>query len=258
MIILEYHEIVSSEPGDVHAVQATRFAEQMSWLQENDFNVVQLSEWIQARRKLKPAPNTEVKPQKTIAITFDDGYRDNLTNALPILKRYDYPATIFLISGFLGSTSLWRQGPLGQTPMLTWEEASIMLQSGIEFGSHTVTHADLTSLDQATVVDEVRRSRDEIEDRLGKPVILFSYPYSRYTNRVKDCVQQAGYLAACTYQSHYVGHAGQDLYELQRIGILAHDRIEDFAAKVNLSLPRRMFWYRASLRRWLRGKVLSG
>jgi peptidoglycan/xylan/chitin deacetylase (PgdA/CDA1 family) len=246
MKILEYHEIVAGQPEEIHAVSAQRFADQLAWLDDHGYQVVRLGEWID------PARRQSLTGQGLIAISFDDGYQDNYERAFPLLQARNYPATIFLVSMAIGKTSFWREGTLADSPMLTWEQVREMRQAGIEFGSHTLSHADLTRLDLKTVEFELRQSKTDIENHLGEPVTLFSYPFSQLNQEIKRLAAQAGYRAACTYQPFYAGSAGRDRFAYQRIGILANDTLEDFVQKINASLPRRLKWTRYRVRQFLR------
>ena len=249
MKILEYHEIVIDQPKEIHAVHISDFAEQMAWLKQNGYQVVPLSDWIGCAEGWNSS--------NTIAITFDDGYQDNHDNALPVLLEHNYPATIFLTTNLIGHTSRWRKtstdrpDQAGEAAMLTWEQVIEMVAQRIEFGSHTVSHADLTALAPAEVEFELRTSRQTIEDHLGLPVRFFSYPYSRSSPAIQRQVQSAGYLAACTYLPFYVGQAGKNPFELQRIGILAEDRLDDFSQKIKTHPRRRLKWQRYRLRQML-------
>ncbi|MCU0489692.1 MAG: polysaccharide deacetylase family protein, partial [Anaerolineales bacterium] len=198
MKILEYHEIVAGQPEEIHAVSAQRFSEQLAWLSDQGYQVVRLGDWIE------PARRESFKGKRLIALSFDDGYGDNFEQAFPLLQARNYPATIFLVSAAIGKTSAWREGALGESPMLTWAQVREMRQAGIEFGSHTLSHADLTQLDLKTIAYELRQSRTDIENHLGEPVTLFSYPFSQLNGEIKRQAAEAGYLAACTYQPFYV------------------------------------------------------
>jgi peptidoglycan/xylan/chitin deacetylase (PgdA/CDA1 family) len=249
MKILEYHGIVSARPKEIHAVHASDFAAQMAWLKQNGYRVAPLSAWISRSEGWRSS--------NTVAITFDDGYQDNYENALPVLMELGYPATIFLSTDLIGHTSRWRNisiempNPASEAAMLTWDQVIDMAEQGIEFGSHTASHTDLTALAPDEVDYEIRTSRQTIEEHLGLPVRFFSYPYSRSNLAIQRQVQEAGYLAACTYLPFYVGQAGKNPFELQRIGILAEDKLDDFSQKIKAHPRRRLKWQRYRLRQIL-------
>ena len=236
-----YHEIVQGEPQEIHAVTAAAFKEQMKWLRDNDYRVIKLVDQINADTSL---PSTS---SRTVALTFDDGYLDNYSNAWPILDEFGFTATIFLVSNYVGETSTWREGAFSHAPLLGWDQAREMSAAGITFGSHSATHPDLSTLARDDEKKELLRSKEQIEEHIGEPVDTFSYPFSRYNPATMSLVKETDFKAACTYQPFYVGSAGRDPFELQRIGILANDTLEDFSAKVRGSFFRQMYWYRRLL-----------
>jgi peptidoglycan/xylan/chitin deacetylase (PgdA/CDA1 family) len=246
MRILMYHEIVQGEPQDVHAVSAAAFKEQLKWLRDNDFRIIKMVDQINSDTSLPSISS------RTVALTFDDGYLDNYTNAWPILSEFGYTATIFLVSDYMGKTSVWRAGALSYAPLLGWDQAREMSEAEITFGSHSSTHPDLSALARDDNKNELLRSKEQIEDYIGKIVLTFSYPFSQYNPGTKNLVKETGYKAACTYQPFYVGNAGRDPFELLRIGILANDTLEDFSAKVRGTFSRQLYWYRRLSSQWVR------
>jgi peptidoglycan/xylan/chitin deacetylase (PgdA/CDA1 family) len=245
MRILMYHEVVDGRPREVHAVSLARFARQMGWLAQAGYHVVSLRDW------LAPRGGSEASTEESVAITFDDGYRDNYTNALPLLLEHGYAATIFLVAGCIGQTSRWRKGSLAAAPMLTWAQVREMADLGIHFGSHTVTHLHLSQLDIDAARRELSTSRQQIQERIGHPVRSMAYPYGALDSPIRGLVQQCGYRLACTYRPGYVGPAGPDPLVLQRIGILSTDDLDTFKQKVTGSLNFRLAW----CRRLFRGKL---
>jgi len=250
MRILLYHEVVEGEPHEIHAVSARRFAAQMAWLRQAGYRVMALEDW--------PAADEGVSwPRNAVALTFDDGYRDNYSAAWPVLQEHEFPATIFLVTGSVGGTSGWREGALGRAPLLTWTQVREMARSGVAFGAHTVTHPRLTSLDLESAGRELADSRDQIEQRLGRPVLSIAYPYSQLDPQIKALAGRCGYRLGCTYRPGYVGSAGRDALALERIAILATDTLDDFQGKVRGGLRWRAAWHRRSLGTWVR-RTLSG
>jgi peptidoglycan/xylan/chitin deacetylase (PgdA/CDA1 family) len=152
----------------------------------------------------------------------------------------------------VGLTSDWRPGALGQAPLLSWAQAREMADAGIGFGSHTMSHADLASLDLPGTDKELRDSRNLIEQTLGHAVDSLAYPYSRFTPSVQAIVRQAGYRVACSCPTDYVGPTNADPYDLRRITVLATDQHADFVAKVRGSWRMRLKWYRQTLGGWRR------
>jgi peptidoglycan/xylan/chitin deacetylase (PgdA/CDA1 family) len=232
-----YHEIVSGEPQEIHAVSVAQFTSQMNWLQQNGYTIVGFES------QLSNDLRNILFPQKSVVLTFDDGYLDNYTNALPVLQQLGISATFFLIGGYIGSTSKWRKGNLSTTPLLNLQQVREMDRMGMQFGSHSMTHSDLTTLIPETLKQEISQSRNELEQALGKTVDTFSYPYSRYNSLTIECLKAHKYRLACTFQPGYVGRAGSKQFELQRIGIIATDSLKNFTMKVRGSLTKQLSWY---------------
>ncbi len=207
--ILTYHSIDRS--GSVISTVPEIFGRQMKFLHENDFRVITLSEAIEnfaAGKSLAP---------KTITLTFDDGFRNFYTEAFPILEKYDFPATVFLVTDFCGSNNDWAGNPpdLPRTKLLAWNEIKTLSANGIEFGAHTRTHPDLTRISVANAKREITESKAIIETKLGKPALTFAYPYGRYNAEVKHLVE-ANFAAACSVK---LGKAQlrNDFFALERI-----------------------------------------
>jgi peptidoglycan/xylan/chitin deacetylase (PgdA/CDA1 family) len=126
-------------------------------------------------------------PPRPVALTFDDGYEDAYTAALPVLQRYGFTATFYIVSGFVG-----------QPGYMSWEQLAALRDAGMEIGAHSVSHPDLTSLDPLELGRQVAEPKAELEARLGVPVVSFCYPAGRYSGAVVEAVRAAGYESATT------------------------------------------------------------
>lgn len=248
--ILMYHQIVTDEPEDIHAVRIEAFESQLAWLREHGYESVTVEDEFTGGAPTQPGSSLH-----RIAITFDDGYRDTHTNAFPILNKYGHRATIFLVAKRIGIVNDWDQTPgLRGAPLLDWPHINEMIAQGINFGAHTCTHPDLTAIPARQREEEIRDSRRIIEDRLQTPIRTFSYPYSRYDASIVKMVSDNGFYSACTYAPGYIGGAGNRLLLLQRTGILATDTLNDFARKVQAHLLWRLRSYWRAYRHQLKNK----
>ncbi len=169
--ILMYHSI-SDETGSGHPYFETNtslrvFEQQMRFLRENGYATISLEEAVNSVQSRKPSP-------KSVVITFDDGYRDFYTAAYPVLCEYRMMATVFVVSGLTGDQRTQFKGK----DCLTWAEVKELHSHGIEIGSHTVTHPELEWMGPAEIDDEVGRSKQAIEERIGASVKSFAYPYA--------------------------------------------------------------------------------
>ena len=177
-------------------------------------------------------------PDRSFAMTFDDGYRSVYKEAFPVLQRYDMSATIFITVGERGAVKSGGRLPsLGERPMLNWHEIQEMQRAGITFGAHTCTHPDLTLLPYDRVKAEVCDAKAIIEGVLGTPVACFAYPYGRYDRQIHKIVQQ-NFSFACSDKLGMVTK-GSDLYALERVDAyyLRKNRL------FNMMLTRLFPWY---------------
>jgi glycosyltransferase involved in cell wall biosynthesis len=221
--ILLYHAF--GAPGELpsrYIIPARRFARQMAWLKRTGYQVISLEEYLRYRWDFR------LPPHRSIVLTIDDGYRDSWTLAYPILRRYEFPATIFLVSGQIGKAYHVRnESELDGRPMLEWEEITTMARNGITIGSHTRTHTDLTSLPSRLAAEEIEGSKADIEFELGRPVTVFAYPFGIHDPTIQALAQEAGFLGSCGIDS------GRNtpitpLHNLRRVEVYGTDTIIEF------------------------------
>lgn len=139
-------------------------------------------------------------PDRPVLLTFDDGYRNLLTNVAPLMQELSMPYTVFLVSGRIGKTNEWVL-PEGYeaTPLLTWEEIKTIAATGMaSFQSHTVTHPWLNRLSIENARHEIAAAKDDLEQNLQRHINVFCYPYGGYNAAVVDAVNDAGYGMAVT------------------------------------------------------------
>jgi peptidoglycan/xylan/chitin deacetylase (PgdA/CDA1 family) len=209
--VLMYHAI--QEQRSAISISPELFQWQMKWLSEHDIEVVSL-EWLVSNLLggFRPAKNT-------VVITFDDGYRDLLTYALPVLRQYKFPATIYLVTGYCGMNNDWPGQPdsIPRLPLLDWDQIQQMENSEIEFGVHTVNHPVLDKIDKEDAIWEIRYAKNTMIEHLGHPIRSFAYPYGRYNKRVKQLVVEE-FANACSTNLGFVG-TRFDPYAIERIDV---------------------------------------
>lgn len=165
-------------------------------------------------------------------ITLDDGYADNLDSALPVLQRYGFSATCYVVSGSTGQYNQWDAERLGvRKPLMSAEQLRSWHRGGMEIGAHTRSHPRLTQCSDMQLHDEIHGSKATLEDCLGVPVTQFCYPYGDADERVAGVVREAGFAAATTTRRGRAG-AGMDLWQLPRVQIARHHLLPQFALRV--------------------------
>jgi peptidoglycan/xylan/chitin deacetylase (PgdA/CDA1 family) len=190
-VILTYHSI--SGGASPLEISPALFIEQMEWLKANA-RVVPLA-------VLPPmlAGGESFSP-RVVVLTFDDGFRNFYSAAAPVLSRFGFPATVFLPTSFLGRTNAWPGQPswVAPQPLMEWAQVRELAEQGISFGSHSVTHPDLTTLAAAELEQELGKSQREIESQTGRPAEFFCYPYGRWNSAVRAAAQRVYRGACCT------------------------------------------------------------
>lgn len=203
IVILNYHKVddyfssLSITPRD--------FDNQMAFLKKNGFETISLEQL----RGVLAGEEVDL-PERPLIITFDDGYRDNYTNAYPILKKYGFTGVIFVITSFID-----RKLPY----YISWDMAKEMQESGvIDIESHTVDHISMTELNDEKLRRELTESKKRIEEVLEKPAEYVAYPTGTYNLHIADIVRGCGYKGAFTIKYGNVD-AMTNLYAIERLPV---------------------------------------
>lgn len=193
-----YHSIApySEDPYEV-TMTPQRFEKQMRWLRRRGLRGVSMGELLQAA--------AAGRARRLVGLTFDDGYQDFITTAMPVLQRFGFTATIFVLAGRLGGENEWsRPGP--SKALLTAGEIVQIDRAGMEIGSHGLTHISLVDADDAHLRDEVVRSRAILTEVLGRQIEGFCYPYGHLDAGVVEAARTAGYDYSCAVEaSSFIG-----------------------------------------------------
>ena len=204
--IIMYHAVTPEvrDRDNLLAVSAATFESQMRFLHQHKYNVISLKQLAGLMKSKMPIP------PKTVVITFDDGYKNNLTEALPVLKKYNLPATIFVAPLEISRVPYY----------LNWEELRALSKAPlIDIGAHTMHHAFLPEIkDEKVLYYEIRGSKEALEKKLGKNIYLFSYPAGGFNKKIRQIVIDSGYLAAVTSKPG-IRYPSNDIYALKRIRI---------------------------------------
>jgi peptidoglycan/xylan/chitin deacetylase (PgdA/CDA1 family) len=188
-LILMYHSVEAYDRDPFRVtVRPDRFAGQLRWLRRAGWRGVAVRELLRAR-----AAGTA---DRLVGLTFDDGYADFVTAAMPLLARHGWTATVFVLAGRLGGENAWdRPGP--RKALMTAADVRRAADAGMEIGSHGLLHRPLPALDTATLGAEVGASRSVLRALCGQEIAGFCYPYGAAGPREAGAVRAAGYDYAC-------------------------------------------------------------
>ena len=236
--ILMYHSV--DDDSSAACVRPRRFEQQMAYLAKTGYEPVDLDAvcgYMTRRASLR---------RKPIVITFDDGYRDNVEKAFPILKKYGMCATIFLVTGHMGHTNRWNaKDGVHQRALLGWEEVRAVVNSPLlSFQAHTSSHLRLTGIPLDQVREELRKSKQMIEEQLGIACHHFAYPYGDHDTAVRNAAEEAGFHTACSTRWGH-NRPGDDPFRLFRIGVSNSDSLGDFKRILGEPPPKwKYYWLR--------------
>jgi len=223
--ILMYHHvrdlpITSTEIDKKLSVSPATFEKQLIYFKNKGYKTIKVRDLIDylSGKKIN-------LPKNPLIFTFDDGYRDFYTVAWPLLKKYNFGATIFLIVGTIG----------GHAYMTTEMIKSLATDSNIEIGSHTLHHYSLVLIDEKSQKEEIEKSKEELEKITGQSIEIFSYPYGQYNQEIVKLIEEAGYRAALT--THFGSlHTASNLMELRRIRVGEVESVKKLDEKINYIL----------------------
>lgn len=217
--ILMYHALLELR-DDATSVQLEwttspqSFAAQMDYLARAGYTTIGFDDLLAYLERAEPLP------PKPVIITFDDGHYTFRTEAWPVLKKHGFQVTLFIVTDYVAYRGY-----------LSWEQITELAGEEVVIGSHGLDHTALTKMDATEVLRQVSDSKALIEEHVGQPVTLFSYPYGAYNDTVISILAQTGYEAACTINPSFYQHRG-DPYRLSRVHPTYNDTLEDFVARL--------------------------
>lgn len=196
-VVLMYHRVCADpewRPSEF-LVSATAFRRHMTYLKSHGYWTPRLSDVLRAGGR---AP---CRPGHPVVLTFDDGYADNLANAVPVLRELGFTASFFPVLDLQRRFNDWDTAPELRAPLLTVDEMHALEDAGMELGSHTLTHPRLTRAGASQLADELARSREVLGTVAARPLPVLAYPYGDVDDRVKRAAREAGYEAALAVNS---------------------------------------------------------
>jgi peptidoglycan/xylan/chitin deacetylase (PgdA/CDA1 family) len=228
--ILMYHSVSARPPATTAAlaVSPSAFADQMALLADGGYTPVTLAAATASLHG--SSPTVPPRPRRPVVITFDDGYADFHEEALAVLDRYGFPATVFLTTGWVRDAGADAAGrPLDR--MLSWAQVAEAAGHKIEFGGHSHSHPQLDQLPPPALRGELARNKKLIEDRLGAAVTSMAYPYGYSSARVRREVRGAGYATACAVANDLAA-TRHDPFALPRLTVKATTSLAAFGRAV--------------------------
>jgi peptidoglycan/xylan/chitin deacetylase (PgdA/CDA1 family) len=230
--ILMYHSVSNEREETVSPYYRTAaspeiFAAHMELLRAQGYEVLGLQAGLEKFHR-KNSANAKIA-----VVTFDDGFRDFYTDALPVLRKHNFGGTVFLPTAFIGR----EQCDFKSRACMAWDEVRESLKAGIEFGSHTVHHPKLYELDWPQIRAELKESKTTIENELGQPVRSFAYPYAfpsadkRFVKAFVETLKETGYACNVTTKIGLAG-SNDDVFTLKRLPMNSADDESLFLAKL--------------------------
>jgi peptidoglycan/xylan/chitin deacetylase (PgdA/CDA1 family) len=233
--ILMYHSIAeqASEKFRPFTLSPALFADHVAYLLWRGYTPITVSQFIEMRHK-----NTRQSiPERPVILTFDDGFADFFSAALPVLQRYHFPATIYIATAYMNGTSHWlkRSGESSRR-MLRWEQVREIDMSGIECGAHSHHHLQLDTLSYTEAREEIISSKQLLEEHLEKPVVSFAYPHGYHSMALKQIVREVGFTSACTVKYTMCG-MDNDRFALPRLFVSSDTNVEKLEALLAQPVP---------------------
>ncbi len=240
--ILVYHQVVADTmlTRSAYIMPVSQFERQMRYLRDSGYRCISLMEYLQS------LSSGSFSQEKMFVLTFDDGYENFLTVAFPVLRRYGFTATVFLVADYIGGLNCWDEGM--KVPLLSRDQIKELCGAGISFGSHTSTHPHLPELSSEQARDELVRSKKLLEAALDQEISFLAYPYGESNSSIWKIASEAGYIGACGV---ITGKSGR--YNLWRRPCESTNSLMFFDFKLKIWYSRYL-----SLLRWAREDTFVG
>jgi peptidoglycan/xylan/chitin deacetylase (PgdA/CDA1 family) len=229
-----YHRVAEDGPAALREwrVEPRHFEEQLAFLKREGFTTITSRELGAAMR------GERALPRRPVMLTFDDAYVDFYTDAFPLLKKHGATAELFVVSGKVGGAADWDSAYGPPAPLMGWTQLAELDRAGIVIGSHLVSHAKATSLDDETLIREGAVSRFMLEARLGHPVTSLALPFGDHDDRVIDAMMLCGYREVYTCEPVVAALSGDPL-RIPRLNIGGDIDLPSFARMLDVASAKR-------------------
>jgi len=227
--ILMYHEVSPrlDQRYRKYTLTPQELEHQLDWLRANQYTTVTMDDVLAAWR------GERALPPKPVAITFDDGGRDCIDNAVPALAERGFTATFYIVAGVVGGPMRWLRQEIGfELQAADWPALWAAEKMGMRCEAHSINHPRLGTVDAATCRDELARGRAMLEDGLGHTVTHLAYPFGSFSDETRAIAHETGYLTACTTVEAIATTPGDELLALPRVPILGTESFGEFTHRV--------------------------
>lgn len=225
--ILMYHSIADDGPPELspYRVAPAEFREQLRLLRRHGFHSITLDEWARCIAEGRPARG------RPVILTFDDGYKDFITVAAPLLEAADFGATVFVVAEKVGGVADWDTVSRSPVALMSWDDLRAIEARGFRIGSHTARHAYLPSCSDPDILADSRAARASLHRELGHEIDLIAFPWGGHDARVRASLARGGYRVGLEVGQRRSA-LSDDIACLPRIEILGDDDLDAFARKV--------------------------
>ncbi len=225
--ILSYHSI--SDENCPLSLKKNQFENQLKYLKKNGFQSVFIDE-------------ISTSNNKQFIITFDDGYKDLIANSLPILKKYNFKATCFVVSNLIGKTNSWDEENKNilKKKLMDSDDICLWIKNGMKVGSHSKNHLNFKNIEYEIMLNEITESKNYLENLINNSVDSFCYPYGYFNEKILAEVKKIYSFAFTTKRSRY-DESTHDKYLLPRIDM--GKKMSNFKIYLKLNTPYEDFKY---------------
>ncbi|HCQ89937.1 MAG TPA: xylanase deacetylase [Clostridium sp.] len=211
--VLYYHSIQKSGENEL-MMDPKLFRSHLQWLKDNGYTSLTMEEFYNYIKYNTPVP------EKSVVITFDDGYIDNYTNAMPIINEFDFDTTIFMVSDFVGNPNF-----------LTESQLKELEKNKINIESHTANHLELAKLPKEKQREELQQSKDRLNNLLDEKIEYVAYPYGSYNDDTKNTTKEIGYKMGFSTDSGWAS-GDDDLFSIPRVYMSDFYDLDEFIRRV--------------------------